>query len=58
MDATVHCTYMCNALLGKADTVTQSPQTLIPNLKVHKRDKIFSSDFEFFTILYLVKLKY
>jgi hypothetical protein len=27
-------------------------------LKVHKREKFFSSDFEFFTILYLVKLKY
>jgi hypothetical protein len=27
-------------------------------LKVHKRKKFFSSDFEFFTILYLVKLKY
>ena len=25
-------------------------------LKVHKREKFFSSDFEFFTILYLVKL--
>ncbi len=28
------------------------------HLKVHKREKFFSSDFEFFTILYLVKLKY
>ncbi len=28
------------------------------SLKVHKREKFFSSDFEFFTILYLVKLKY
>ncbi len=27
-------------------------------LKVHKRKKFFVSDFEFFTILYLVKLKY
>ncbi len=27
-------------------------------LKVHKREKFFSSDFEIFTILYLVKLKY
>ncbi len=27
-------------------------------LKVHKREKFYSSDFEFFTILYLVKLKY
>ncbi len=27
-------------------------------LKVHKHEKFFSSDFEFFTILYLVKLKY
>ncbi len=31
---------------------------LTPYLKVHKREKFFSSDFEFFTILYLVKLKY
>ncbi len=28
------------------------------SLKVHKREKFFSSDFEFFTILYLVKFKY
>ncbi len=28
------------------------------SLKVHKREKFFSSDFEFFTILYLVKHKY
>ncbi len=28
------------------------------NLKVHKREKFFVSDFEFFTILELVKLKY
>ncbi len=27
-------------------------------LKVHKREKFYSSDFEFFTILYLVKHKY
>ncbi len=27
-------------------------------LKVHKREKFFVSDFEFFTILQLVKLKY
>ncbi len=27
-------------------------------LKIHKREKFFSSDFEFFTILYLVKPKY
>ncbi len=27
-------------------------------LKVHKCEKFFSSDFEFFTILYFVKLKY
>jgi len=27
-------------------------------LKVHKREKFFGSDFEFFTILKLVKLKY
>jgi hypothetical protein len=27
-------------------------------LKVHKHEKFFSSDFVFFTILYLVKLKY
>jgi hypothetical protein len=31
---------------------------LVITLKVHKREKFFSSDFEFFTILYLVKLKY
>ncbi len=31
---------------------------LLFHLKVHKREKFFSSDFEFFTILYLVKLKY
>ncbi len=30
----------------------------IVSLKVHKREKFFVSDFEFFTILYLVKLKY
>ncbi len=30
----------------------------VRNLKVHKREKFFVSDFEFFTILYLVKLKY
>ncbi len=29
-----------------------------PTLKVHKREKFFSSDFECFSILYLVKLKY
>ncbi len=28
------------------------------NLKVHKSEKFFGSDFEFFTILQLVKLKY
>ncbi len=28
------------------------------NLKVHKREKFFSFDFKFFTILYLLKLKY
>ncbi len=28
------------------------------NLKVHKREKSFGSDFEFFTILQLIKLKY
>ncbi len=28
------------------------------NLKVHKREKFFGSDFEFFTILLLIKLKY
>ncbi len=27
-------------------------------LKVHKREKFFGSDFEFFTILYLIKFKY
>ncbi len=27
-------------------------------LKVHKREKFFGSDFEFFTILLLIKLKY
>ncbi len=27
-------------------------------LKVHKRENFFVSDFEFFIILYLVKLKY
>ncbi len=27
-------------------------------LKVHKREKFFASDFEFFTILLLIKLKY
>jgi hypothetical protein len=27
-------------------------------LKVHKRENLFVSDFEFFTILLLVKLKY
>ncbi len=31
---------------------------LFTSLKVHKREKFFSSDFEFFTIIYLVKLKY
>ncbi len=28
------------------------------DLKVHKREKCFGSDFEFFTILQLIKLKY
>ena len=27
-------------------------------LKVHKREKFFGSDYEFFTILKLIKLKY
>ncbi len=31
---------------------------LVMFLKVHKREKFFVSDFEFFTILKLVKLKY
>ncbi len=34
----------------------QSPK--LETLKVHKREKFFVSDFEFFTILKLVKLKY
>ncbi len=29
-----------------------------PYLKVHKRENFFSSDFEFYTFLQLVKLKY
>jgi hypothetical protein len=36
--------------------MTTSPIRLL--LKVHKREKFFVSDFEFFTILQLVKLKY
>jgi len=28
------------------------------NLKVHKRENFFGSEFEFFTILQLIKLKY
>ncbi len=30
----------------------------ICSLKVQKREKFFSSDFDFFTILYLVKFEY
>ncbi len=31
---------------------------ILNRLKVHKREKFFGSDFEFFTILLLIKLKY
>ncbi len=36
----------------------QNKKTVTKTLKVHKREKFFGSDFEFFTILVLIKLKY
>jgi hypothetical protein len=50
------------AIKGRCDHTVFSRQksrcALSVHLKVHKREKFFSSDFEFFTILYSVKLKY
>ncbi len=55
---------ICNTGIGSLLTVLKPQKWYrafleggVP-LKVHKREKFFSSDFEFFTILYLVKLKY
>jgi hypothetical protein len=46
----------CTSRQTKIDFIFVGPQQQY--LKVHKREKFFVSDFEFFTILQLVKLKY
>jgi hypothetical protein len=46
------------SISGRVMVVKTYVLTQAVYLKVHKREKFFSSDFEFFTILYLVKLKY
>jgi hypothetical protein len=51
----LHCFPNVNNLILRFSSFSQASRN---DLKVHKREKFLVSDFEFFTILYFVKLKY